>query len=134
MRRSLSILIAAIPALTLAACAPGQTDPSSPTSRRAERQCFMQAQITNFRADRANVYVRAGTQAVYELQTAGACLDIDDSMQLAVVPLRGSSTLCVGDRVNLLARSPSPPSPCSAYISRRLTDEEVAALPSRLRP
>lgn len=134
MRRSLSVLVAAIPALTLAACAPGQTDPASPTRPRAERQCFLAAQITNFRADRQTVYVRAGHNAVYELQTAGACLDIDDSMQLAVVPVRGSSSLCVGDRANLLARSPSPPSPCSAHISRRLTDEEIAALPSRLRP
>lgn len=134
MRLSLSILIVAVPALTLASCAPSRTDPASPSRPRAERQCFLPAQITNFRTDRTNVYVRAGYNAVYELQTAGACLDIDDSMQLAVVPQRGSSWLCVGDRANLLARSPSPPSPCSAHISRRLTDEEIAALPSRLRP
>lgn len=133
MRLSLSILIAVVPAAALVACAPGRTEPSSPLRPRAERQCFLPAQINNFRADRQMVYIRVGHSAVYELQTAGACLDLDASMQLAVVPVRGSSMLCVGDRANLLARSSSP-SPCSAHISRRLTDEEVAALPSRLRP
>lgn len=131
MRRISPILASTALAALVVACAPNTTGAPGP---RAERQCFLPMQITNFRADSTRVFVRAGVSSVYELQLAGACLDVDDSMQLAVVPTRGSSSLCVGDRAEVIARSPSPAAPCSAHISRRLTNEDLAALPSRLRP
>lgn len=134
MRPALPVLVAAALAALAAGCAPGQNPETASAGARAERQCFLPAQITNFRADRQTLYLRAGHSAVYELQTAGACLDIEDSMQLAVVPQQGASWLCVGDRADVVGRSPSTPAPCRAFISRQLTDEEVAALPSRLKP
>jgi hypothetical protein len=120
----------------LAGCAPAVTASGDGARPRAERQCFLPSQIQNFRNDRQTFYIRVGRSDVYELSTAGACMDITDTMQLAVLPVRGSSWLCTGERVDLVAPGADRRTavPCSARIERRMTAEQVAALPDRARP
>lgn len=133
--RRLAILTTA--ALTLSACAPtGMTGSESPSADSGARACFRPQQVVNFRAgDAQNVYLRALGGDVFELRSAG-CLDIERSNSLAVTPAAGfTSRLCVGDSARILVRDATVrQGPCSARVTRRLTEAEVEALPSRQRP
>lgn len=132
-------------ATAVAACAP--VTPSAPgapgAATQAEaasaRPCFYSSQIRNFRADRnQRIYVRTGRDEVFELVTTGACLDIDSAIGIALVQRfgAGSDRLCPSDQVNVVISHPSPihAGPCLARVERRLTAEQVAALPDRARP
>lgn len=116
----------------LAACAPSAAE----SGARPVRQCFETSQVQNFRSQQGStLYVRA-LHGVYELQTSGGCVDLDNAMRIALVPTpAGLGRACVGDWVDVrIASAGSGPSPCRARIARQLTEEEVEALPSRLRP
>lgn len=128
-----------IPSL-LAACAPtsGDAGPSA-SSVRAERQCFNISQVNNFRQGRiSEVYLRVGRSDVYRLDAAGGCNDLDFANRLAILPdgagLSGSR-LCTGDWARLaVPGSSTPASVCRVRISKRLTAEEVEALPAANKP
>lgn len=128
-----------IPSL-LAACAPmsGDAGPSG-SEVRAERQCFNVSQVDNFRQGRATeVYLKVGRHDVYRLDAAGGCNDLDFAYRLAIMPdgagLSGSR-LCTDDWARLVVPgSTTPASVCRVRISKRLTAEEVAALPAAYKP
>lgn len=131
MRRLVLLSLPFVAAGGLAACAPTST---TDDASAAQRQCFQPSQVSNFRADQQTVYVRAGHSAVYAMQTAGACTDLDSAYEVAFVPLMGASSLCTGDRAEIVQRGSTRPSTCRVHIVNRLTEAEVAALPSRVRP
>ncbi|WP_374598526.1 DUF6491 family protein [Brevundimonas sp.] len=128
-----------IPSL-LAACAPtsGDVGPSASGSR-PERQCFDVSQVDNFRQGRiSEVYLKVGRNDVYRLDAAGGCNDLDFAYRLAILPdgagLSGSR-LCTDDWARLVVPgSTTPASVCRVRISKRLTAEEVEALPAAYRP
>ena len=130
-------------ATAVAACAP--VTPAAPGAAAAgaaatsARPCFFSSQIRNFRSDRnQRIYVRTGRDEVFELVTTGACLDLDSAIGIALVQRfgAGSDRLCPSDQVDVIVSHPSPihRGPCLARVERRLTAEEVAALPERSRP
>lgn len=122
----------------LAACAPtGQNAADAGVTRR-ERQCFDVRQVDNFRSgDTGTLYLRVRTREVYSVQT-GVCNDVDYALQLAILPEGAaglSSQLCTGDWARLVTPGTGlPNAPCRVRIERRLSAEEIAALPSRYRP
>lgn len=125
-------------ASVLAACAPahdGQTVVDGAT--RPERQCFDADRIENFRVSRnQTIYVRDRQDRVFEVNTSGACTDLDSTFGIALAPGTGSiSRLCTGDWTNVLVRGQTRGTgPCRAQVTRMLTDEQVALLPERDRP
>jgi hypothetical protein len=133
---------AVISALALAACAPmdaggsGQgraaNDPSS------GRQCFSVSQVNNYtKGSPGQVFLRVGRSAVYELQAAGGCQDLDFAQRVALVPDGGmaGSRLCTDDWARVIVPgSTSAATVCRVRISRQLTEAQVAALPPRHRP
>ena len=132
-------------ATAVAACAPvtpaapGATAAAAGAEATSARPCFYSSQIRNFRTDRnQRIYVRTGRDEVFELVTTGACLDVDSAIGIALVQRfgAGSDRLCPSDQVNVVVSHPSPvhPGPCLARVERRLTAEQVAALPDRARP
>lgn len=132
-----------IPALALAACAPGSTDrplaEGADTSQtRTERRCFSVDQVRNFRGGRTGqLFIRAGGE-VFELSTAG-CLDLDLALRLAIVPspagLAGDR-VCTGDPADIVVPGGGAAGleRCRARVTRVLSDAEVAALPDAQRP
>lgn len=122
----------------LAACAP--TTPASEAGAQTPvrvSQCFDADQLRNFRTDRDQaLYVRTVRNEVFELRSTAGCHDIDGAIGIALVPGMGSiSRLCTGDWTNIeISGGGGPLSPCRAVVERRLTPEEVAALPERHRP
>ena len=95
------------------------------------RQCFLPQTVSNYRTDGdTTAYLRAGRNEVYQLQSGG-CRGLGASNGLSVVSRTGES-------IGLQTRGPSlrseNVSSCTARIVKRLSPEEVAALPSRVRP
>ncbi len=124
-------------ALAAAGCAPMASGP--PEDRAAARPCFLPQTTINFTVDRdTTAYIRAGRNEVYELQSGGCRgLGAARSISLSAISNQGSR-VCVGDTVGMTSAGPSLTnennSACRAQVVRRLTADEVAALPSRLRP
>ncbi len=124
----------------LGGCAPtadGAVAAGDPPAR--SRQCFSTSQINNFRQGRPDqVFLRVGRSDVYELNAAGGCQDLDFANRLALVPDIGGSIgtrLCSDDWARVIVPgSVSDNTVCRVRVSRKLTAEEVAALPPRQRP
>jgi len=117
-----------------ASCAPG---PDMAMAGGTERVCFMSDRIINFRAGQSpSVYVRALGGDVFELQSTGYCRDLDSAISLGFSPLTGSSDrTCVGDSIDIdVSVAGASSNRCRARVVRQLSEEEVAALPSRYRP
>lgn len=128
-------------ALALSACAPGMETASSDggaDSAGGNRQCFYANQVRNFRsAGIATVYLRANDGAVYEVSGAGGCRDLDFTNSLVITSDLGgglNDRLCVGDSARITVPGAGAAGMCRVRISRALTTEQVAALPSAQRP
>lgn len=127
-------------ALTLSACAPfmptDSTDAAADTAGGG-RQCFYANQVRNFRsAGITTVYLRANDNSVYEVNGAGGCRDLDFTNSLVITSdLPGlNERLCVGDSARITVPGAGAAGMCRVRISRALTAEQVAALPSAQRP
>lgn len=124
--------------MAVAGCAPGMESADAPGTQAEgqARQCFSTSQVRNFRADGiTTVYLRAN-DTVYEVNAAGGCRDLDFTSSLAItsdLPSAGGSRLCVGDSARILVPG-AMGGACRVRVSRALTAEEVAALPSANRP
>ena len=130
----------AVSAALLSACAPmpSARPVMADGSAGPLRQCFNVEQVRNFRqGDTGQVFVRANRD-VYELNSSGGCTDLDFAYRLAIVPDvggLGGGRVCTGDWARIVV--PGSTSAASVYrarVSRVLTAEQVAALPSRFRP
>lgn len=125
--------------LTIAAggCAPGP-NLNREAQTAAARPCFYPNQVRNFRASSDGIlYVRDTRGAVYQLDSTAGCWDIGSQFALTITPYLGggSDRLCVGDEARIgLTSSGFGPRSCRARVTRVLSEEQVAALPSRDRP
>lgn len=131
------IVLATVALVTLSACAPSPIVSADRASAAEERQCFLPQTMRNFRTEGdTTVYVRDGRDDVYQVSSSG-CRGLSASRSFSLTPLGGGSA-CVGDTVDIVTRGPSIQgennSTCSGRVMKRLSDDEIAALPSRLRP
>jgi len=131
-------LLALGASVALPACAPTAAgDGAAGAQASTARPCFSVQEVRNFRqGDTGRIYVRAARDQVYELSSAGGCLDLDYAYQMAILPDGiGGSRLCTGDMARVYAPGGTgPSSPCRVRITRQLAAEEVAALPESHRP
>ncbi|WP_339914751.1 DUF6491 family protein [uncultured Brevundimonas sp.] len=128
-----ALLAASLTALAACAPVPGSGD----TAPRTGRACFYPDQVVNFRqGDAQSVYLRAQGSDVFELRATGYCRDLDSANVLGISSPAGmASRLCAGDfAVVTTSAGISPAGPCRVQVARRLTADEVAALPDRQRP
>ena len=127
----------AVGLLAVSSCAPPPVAPGDRSVVAGERQCFLPQTMRNFRPDGdTGAYVRDGRDDVYLVASSG-CRGLSASRVFSLSPLGGGSA-CVGDTVDIATSGPSirgeNNSTCSGRVMKQLTDDEVAALPSRLRP
>lgn len=134
------LLIVATTALALSSCAPNGVSPLDRVSvAGADRPCFLPQTVVNFRSDGdTTTYVRAGRNDVFELKS-GFCRGLGSARSLAVSGGLGTGgRSCAGQTIDIAVSGPSLTnennSVCRAEVVRKLTPDEVAALPSRLRP
>ena len=132
MPRMLPLLLIA-GATALSACAVSGTRPGQ--SGTGERQCFYSDRVDNFRGDNQTLYVRTRNKEVFELKTLGYCDNIDFAFGIAFLPNSGINRLCTGDLSRIIvAGGGTPRDQCRVQVVKKLTEAEVAALPSRDRP
>ena len=126
--------LAALASLALAGCAAGARLNADAGPATGGRQCFWANNVTGFRAvDDRTVNLRVGVREVYRLDLIGPCPDVDWASQIAIQS-RGGSSICTGLDAVLIAPTSIGPQRCQVRTVRRLTPEEVAALPDAARP
>lgn len=124
------LILSSAAILALVACAPSPG--VATTSRVDANQCFRPNLVRNFTAPNdQTLYVRTSSADVFQIETT-FCRDMTRALSIALEPV-GGSNLCLGDQATL--RSPATgPQPCRVRIAKKLTADEIAALPSRDRP
>lgn len=124
-------------ALASTACA-AAAEPAAPekSDRSAARQCFNARSVNAFNApDDRTVYIREGVRNVFELKIFGTCPDIDWNNRIALVSRSGGGYVCTGFDADLVVPDgPFGPQRCTVRAVRKLTPEEVEALPPKHRP
>lgn len=119
-------------------CAPTADSAAEGSAPSGGRQCFSVAQVDNFRQGRPDqVFLRVGRNDVYELNAAGGCQDLNFANRLAIIPDGGSvgTRLCTDDWARVVVPgSVAEATVCRVRIDRKLTAEEVAAIPAAHRP
>ena len=132
----LNIVFAAVALASVAVQPAGAQSPAAPDGKAkpAARQCFWANQVNNFAAaDEDTVNVRVGMKDVYQFEMLGRCPDIDWSDRIAIVS-RGSNSICTGMDAEIIAPSTIGPQRCPIRTMRKLTPDEIKALPRRARP
>ncbi len=134
-----TLAFAALGALTfLASCAPVDSGGMAGDAPPRARQCFSVRQVDNFEQGRPDqVFLRVGRSDVYELNAASGCPDMDFANRMALIPDGGmvGTRLCTDDWARIVVPgSTSQTSVCRVRVSRKLTAEEIAALPANHRP
>jgi len=125
------VALAAGAAALLALSATAATAKSPPG---AQRQCFWTRNADGFAAaDEHTLNVRVGVRDVYQFEMFGPCPDIDWNQRIALIS-RSGSTICTGMDAEVVTRSPIGPQRCPVRSVRKLTPEEIAALPPRAKP
>ena len=119
-----------------AACAPAAGSvPGATYGAQSGRQCFAPREVQNFRgAENGVIYVRVRISEVFEL-TAPGCAGTNFSRSGVLRPDGTSQQLCIGDGARLRAGgSGTLPTTCAVRVARKLTPEEIAALPDSSQP
>lgn len=129
---TITALLAGV-ALTAGASAAADQPTDAPKPRRA---CFFADQINGWRQgkDATVAYLSVGANKVYRLDMMGRCNDLDTALTIGAETRGGGSSICDGQDVTLITRSPIGPFRCPVRAITLLTPEEAAALPRKERP
>lgn len=131
--RTTTVAAAVAALLTLGAAASTPALAKSPT-QPSKNQCFFTRNADGFAApDDKTLYVRVGVRDVYQFEMFGTCQDMDWNQRIALVS-RASSSICTGMDAEVVTHSPIGPQRCPVRSVRKLTPEEVKALPPKARP
>ena len=123
-------------ALTAALAAPAfAQEPAKPAA--ASSQCFRMSQIDNHtKGDDQTLYLSVRHRDVYRLSMSGNCLaGASSNDALVMQPTAGVDLICRPLDLDLKVRtSPGMLSPCIIKDITKLTPEQAAALPPRVKP
>lgn len=138
MNRKSPLAVAAALALAVAAGGPvAAKSPAEPAAAAAKPggQCFWNHNVENFASnDNRIVNVRVGVKDVYRFEMFAPCQDVDWANHITIVA-RGSSHICTGmDAELIVPASGLGPQRCSVRNIRKLTPDEIKALPKHARP
>lgn len=125
---------APVAAIILTLLAPGAPASADAAKAPAPRQCFWTHQVSGFNApnDRT-VNLRVGVRDVYRLDLFAPCHDVNWNEQIALES-RGQPDICSGLDATIITQTTAGPQRCAVKTVRKLTPEEVAALPAKERP
>jgi hypothetical protein len=110
-------------------------EPSSPPAKDASRQCFYSSNINNFttEADRI-VYIRVGVNDVYRLDLMTECPELGFRYTVQFTRADRGSSICSPVDLTISYRQNGAQRICPVIDMHKLTPEQIAALPKRLRP
>lgn len=133
MKRTATLAAAAaLLASTAAGSAAAVDKPSTPTK---PNECFWTRMADGFAAaDEHTLNVRVGVRDVWQFQMFGPCQGIDWDTRIALVSRPGSQ-ICTGMDAEVIAHAPGlGRQRCMVRSVKKLTPEEIAALPKRAKP
>ena len=133
MTRNLTLAAAAaVLAFAAAATAAPNDKPAAPAK---QNQCFWTRMADRFAAaDEHTLNVRVGVRDVYQFEMFGPCQGIDWDQHIALVS-RPGGMICTGMDAEVIAHEPGLGAQrCMVRSVKKLTPEEVAALPKRGKP
>lgn len=113
------------------------TAPKDGKTASAERACFRAADVSSWAAvDRTTVNLRVFIRDFYQVKLLAPCGDIDFSQRIGIRSGAGSDFICTGSGqdIDIIAPTPIGRQTCPAISLRKLTAEEVSALPGRAKP
>ena len=133
MTWKIAIPLAAAALLTAAAPAAAKS-PVEDTKSGSRGQCFWSHSVNGFASsDPRTVNIRVGVKDVYQFEMFGRCNDVDWNQRIALVS-RGSNYICSGLDAEIISPTSIGPQRCPVRKIRKLTAEEIKALPKRARP
>jgi hypothetical protein len=118
------------------ACAAGVCAQAAPHPAAGQKSCFYARNISSWApVGRSTVNLRVGVSDYYELKLLGECNNIDWTQGIGVEH-RGSSWICSGLDATLIVPQQTgvPPMRCAVSSVRRLSPDEVKALPPNQKP
>ena len=108
--------------------------PASAASGKATQACFWTRDVNSFQAvNDQTVNIKVGVRDVYQLTLFAPSPDIDWTESLALQS-KGSSWICSGLDATLIVPGPIGPQRYPVTSIRKLSTDEVAALPPKQRP
>lgn len=128
------LVLAAVLTAALAAPALAQ-EPAKPAA--ASNQCFRMSQVDNHtKGDDQTVYLSVRHRDVYRLDMSGNCLaGASSNDALVMAPTAGVDLICRPLDLDLKVHtSPGMLSPCIIKDITKLTPEQAAALPPKIKP
>lgn len=134
MNRHLTFAAAAA-LVTLAATAAAAAPTDKPGDPAKHNQCFWTRMADGFAAaDEHTLNVRVGVRDVYQFEMFGPCLGMDWDQHIALVS-RPGGTICTGMDAEVISQAPGfGRQRCAVRSVKKLTPEEIAALPKRAKP
>jgi hypothetical protein len=127
---AIAAALAFAPAVSLPSA--GAAKPSGPP-----KACFYARNVNGFSApNEQTVYLRVSVRDVYEAKLFAPCNDVDWNQTIALRS-RGSSWICEGSGANfveVISHSAMGRQRCPVTSLRKLTPDEIAAIPKRDRP
>ena len=118
-----------------AVCA--QAGPSSAADAKGKdngRSCFYARNVSSWAAgDDTTVNLRVNVRDYYQLKLLGPCPNINWDEAIGIEH-RGSDWICSGLDATIISRGHVGPNRCPAVSVRKLSPEEVAALPPKQKP
>lgn len=133
-------LIAATAIAALSGIAMAQPAPHAHgvDANAASRSCFRTNEIRSHKLAADAIYLRVRMNDVYRLETTGNCKSGHfDTDPLVIDPAPPTGMVCQSLDLSLKIGRPgdlSMPTPCIVRGMRKLSPEEVAAIPPKLRP
>lgn len=132
MKRNIT-LAAALLALACAGSAAAADKPTD--TAKPQNACFWARMANGFAApDEHTLNVRVGVKDVYQFEMFGPCQGLDWDQRVALVSRSGGS-ICTGMDAEVIAHSPGlGRQRCMVRSIKKLTPEEIAALPKHGKP
>jgi hypothetical protein len=133
---SIAKLLASL-AMATSVGAVASAQPAYPRPPEHANACFWARNADSFApVDDTTVNLRTGVRQVYQLKLFAPCTDLDFSESIALRSRGASDFVCEGraNDLELFTRSAAGPSRCLVTSVRKLSGDEIAALPKRQRP
>lgn len=127
--------VLAMACLAAASAAPAATPAAAPAPAATKTPCFRLADLGGHKiAASDTLYYSVRHKEVYKFTFSGSCLaGVTDSDPLVLEPLGASSQICKPMDLNLGVAGPVSRR-CIIKSIERLTPEQAAALPKKLKP
>jgi hypothetical protein len=122
-------------AVALAGCV-SESPTTQAAGRDSGRQCFFTRDVQNFQAvSDPVVNRRVGINDIYRAELFAPCPDVKFTEGLAIRHTGGGgSAICSALDAELIVPTPTGPRTCALTAIRKLSPQEVAALPPRDKP